>query len=586
MLTALLLAACSGAPDPGGGAGAPPAPDPHAAGADCAGCHSAEAAAWGGSFHDRALQPAAAALGRFDGQPVALAGLTATPTAGPEGPAFVVSDDAGERRWAVAYAFGAWPLQQYLVQGEGGRLLVAPIAWDVDGARWYDPAPDGASGDPDDPLYWAGLLSTWNHMCADCHSTEVDKGYDLASGSYHTTFQAEDVSCLACHGEGPDFNDLSTAAAQVETCGPCHARRQRIAPPDLPGRSWLDHYYPALLDAPSYQADGGTVPVEESFVLGSFLQSRMYAAGVRCTDCHDPHSTAAVASGDALCQRCHAGPQYGSEHHGHEPGGPGSACVDCHMPAALFMGLDARRDHYLRPPDPHTAREVGAGDACSGCHTEGEAWLAAAPAEGARAGYTRAAAAARDGDPAGAAVLLASAKDPEEPAFRRASALALLRPLPPSEPSAPSAVAALLRDGEALVRAEAARTAAAWGRAEALWPLLLDPVRAVRFAALRGLLDAAGPPPDRAAAASLMAVIEEYQRAATADGDLPSSHANMGAIYLALGDARRAEASLREALEIEPAFTPARENLAALLLQLGDREGAEAVLRAAPSAGR
>ena len=60
---------------------------------------------------------------------------------------------------------------------------------DAGGQRWYALYP----GDypPDDPMSWRGRASNWNGMCADCHSTGVEKVYDPTSHAYHTTYQLE-----------------------------------------------------------------------------------------------------------------------------------------------------------------------------------------------------------------------------------------------------------------------------------------------------------------------------------------------------------------------------------------------------------
>ena len=91
---------------------------------------------------------------------------------------------------------------------------------------------------------------------------------------------------------------------EVETCARCHARR---------GQSWLDYQYGrpladthrvALLDEDLYEADGQQL--DEVYEYGSFLQSKMYAAGVTCADCHRPHSGQRRFEGNALCTQCHA----------------------------------------------------------------------------------------------------------------------------------------------------------------------------------------------------------------------------------------------------------------------------------------
>ena len=61
-------------------------------------------------------------------------------------------------------------------------------------ARWFDLYPDQKIA-PSDPLHWTGPNQTWNYMCADCHSTNLHKNYDLAKDSYATTWSEIDVSC-------------------------------------------------------------------------------------------------------------------------------------------------------------------------------------------------------------------------------------------------------------------------------------------------------------------------------------------------------------------------------------------------------
>ena len=50
----------------------------------------------------------------------------------------------------------------------------------------------------------------------------------------------------------------------------------------------LQHFVPALLDEGLYHPDGQIL--DEVYVWGSFVQSKMYRNGVKCGDCHDPHS--------------------------------------------------------------------------------------------------------------------------------------------------------------------------------------------------------------------------------------------------------------------------------------------------------
>jgi len=74
----------------------------------------------------------------------------------------------------VLYSIGVDPLQQYLVAFPGGRLQALPFAWDREGERWFHLYPDSRLA-PDDALHWTGRYQNWNGMCAECHSTHLEK---------------------------------------------------------------------------------------------------------------------------------------------------------------------------------------------------------------------------------------------------------------------------------------------------------------------------------------------------------------------------------------------------------------------------
>ncbi|MHC4403033.1 MAG: FliG C-terminal domain-containing protein, partial [Planctomycetota bacterium] len=223
---------------------------------------------------------------------------------------FVTTDNRqGElETFPVKYVLGVRPLQQYLVEFPDGRVQCLPVTWDTEGKRWYhlypkEPIPHN------DVLHWTGRLQNWNYMCAECHTTNLLRGYHLADDAYHTTFSEIDVSCETCHGPGSVHVELAEGwgvfwdrrhgyglprlkdenpRVEIETCAPCHARRRVIYPGSRPGGKLLDHYVPQILDNNLYYADGQIL--DEDYVYGSFVQSLMYEKGVRCTNCHDPHT--------------------------------------------------------------------------------------------------------------------------------------------------------------------------------------------------------------------------------------------------------------------------------------------------------
>src|SRR5262249_16597106 len=149
-------------------------------------------------------------------------------------------------------------------------------------------------------------------------------------GSRHVAWTREQDASVPSYGLAVDFGKPGrwefapgapiahrepprTERVELETCAPCHSRRALIEPGATPGTPFLDAHRPALLDAGLYFADGQME--DEVYIWGSFLQSRMYAAGVTCSDCHDPHSL--KVNGDAACARCHEPDVFATPAHTH-----------------------------------------------------------------------------------------------------------------------------------------------------------------------------------------------------------------------------------------------------------------------------
>src|SRR5258707_7015505 len=107
--------------------------------------------------------------------------------------------DGALHDYEIAYTFGVYPLQQYLIAFPGGRYQALTICWDTrpvedGGQRWFHLHPDEEILHSD-ILHWTGPYQNWNFMCAECHSTNVRKGYQLGTDSYQTTWSEINVSC-------------------------------------------------------------------------------------------------------------------------------------------------------------------------------------------------------------------------------------------------------------------------------------------------------------------------------------------------------------------------------------------------------
>jgi len=618
---ALGVVACRG-PGPAAGPVATPPVAMFVGTAACAGCHPGEAAAHRASDHAHAMAAATpgTVLGDFTAGPAAEAG-GALGTFVRRADRFFVrapGPDGVPREFPVLYTLGVRPLQQYLLPLDRGRLQVFGLAWDTrpraaGGQRWFAPA----APEPGGPApSWTRRDQTWNFACAECHTTGLRKGYDPATDSYASAWAEPAVGCEACHGPGaahvawardgvragaagsgipvsfrgdraawapgdpPRRAGPSAPSAEVEACARCHARRQPIAPYE-PGRPLLDTHVPALLVPGLYFPDGQIR--DEVYEYGSFAQSRMYRAGVTCSDCHDPHSGSLRASGNALCTRCHAAARFdGPAHHHHRSGGEGARCVACHMPARTYMAVDPRRDHAFAAPRPDLSATLGTPEACTGCHRDrAPGWAAArvaawgGPGAGRPPHFAAALAAARRGALDAEPRLLAVAADHGQPAIVRATALALLPEF--ATAAASPAVVAALGDPDAIVRLAAVGALDArpeLAPATAAAPLLRDPVRAVRVAAARALAGASVLDVDPAAGAAWQAALAEAIASERLNADRPEAHVNLALLRERLGDRRAAEDEFRAALRLEPGFVPARLGLADLLER--DRRPGEA----------
>lgn len=579
----------------------------------CAGCHAEAALAWEGSDHDRAMEEALpeTVLGDFDDAVFRRCGVETRFFREDDG--FFIHTQGADgtmQTWPVAYTFGYEPLQQYLIPLENGRLQAFTIAWDTQGERWFSLAEDECI-DPPDWLHWTGDGMNWNYMCADCHSTNLQRNFNLAAGAYETSFSEIDVSCESCHGPGEAHVEntqsgtydrassgltatLSAPHEQVETCAPCHSRRRIVYPNHIAGNAFLDHYEPELLEEELYFADGQIR--DEVYVYGSFLQSRMYAEGVMCADCHDPHTTRLKFEGNALCGQCHDVAVYDTfEHLRHPQESAGGQCVDCHMPERTYMVVDPRRDHSFKIPRPDLSVRTGAPNVCQGCHADRSAEWAAERIEdwhGPERPFSFAAALAggREGAPEAEPELIRLMEDPGAPDIVRATALTLLDRYPTVRASEIAIEA--LGDNAPLVRAAAVRRLGAENRAETdrsaipkLEPLLTDSVGLVRMEAARVLTQIA---PERYAGdnASETAIawrnaLEEYRDGQRALNDQAASHLNLAILHERLGRSDSAAAAYRTAVRIDSSFVPAHLNLAMLLNRARGQGGAKAEALAA-----
>ena len=392
----------------------------------CVGCHEKAYQDWQGSHHELSMKHAneESVLGDFNNASLASKNSNSTKAStffkreqqywvNIKGP------DGKFHDYQIKYTFGYTPLQQYMVEFEDGRVQLIPFAWDSrlkeeGGQRWYTLYPEMNKNHQE--FFWTNTGQNWNYMCADCHSTNVEKNFDLKTNSYNTTFSEINVACESCHGAASEHltwakqaekspttsadklqsklfgfdRDLSKSvkqwqsipasktltpktiehSQQVLVCAQCHSRRTQISNNShVDGNAFGERYLLDLISSNNYHPDGQVY--NEDFVYGSFLQSKMYKNGVDCSDCHNPHTAELKLPVETLCLQCHQSDNYAStQHHKHPENSTGALCVNCHMPETTYMEIDARRDHGFHIPTPDLAQQLGTPDTCLSCHKD------------------------------------------------------------------------------------------------------------------------------------------------------------------------------------------------------------------------
>jgi tetratricopeptide (TPR) repeat protein len=516
--------------------------------------------------------------------------------------------DGNQKPFTAERVIGVDPLRQFLVPAPGGRLQSTELAFDPGTNDWFDVYGE-EDRKPGEWGHWTGRGMTWNVMCAVCHNTRLRKNYQESTDSYATAMAETGVGCEACHGPMAAHNEWQAKhpnqtpdptvkpiirQEMFSVCGSCHARRAELTGDFRPGEAFFDHYALSIPDETDFFYPDGQIR-EEDYEFTSFLSSRMHAAGIRCIDCHEPHSGKTRVPGNDLCMVCHAGPAPpapkidASTHSRHKAGEPGDHCVDCHMPQTVYMQRHSRHDHGFTIPDPLLTKQFGIPNACGRCHADKgadwqleavEKWYGKRMERPTRA-RAQVIAHARAGDsalPGELVTLLGS----ETNSFWRAVAAGLLRRWS-AEPRVTAALLSTAGDADPLVRAMSVRSLGMLAQSGnrpvqmGLTNRLNDPVRAVRIDAawaLHGSLDT-----NSTAGLDLLAYLRH-------NADQPSGALQMGVFHLDRGDLGEAMNYFERAVKWDTNSAPPHQGLAVALSLEGRKEEAvqelQAACRAAP----
>lgn len=594
----------------------------------CIECHQKEYRLWKGSDHDSAMMVASdtSVRGNFDNAEFTFDGKTSRfYKRNGKFLVFTEGPDGIMKEFQITHTFGIRPLQQYLIPFEDGKYQCLPIAWNTSESKWFHMAamvykPEDLR--PDNWLYWTNQAQNWNSMCAECHSTNLQKNFNLSTKGYQTTWTDINVNCEACHGPGsahiewarlPELSrpqDVNaglivrtskiTSRQYVESCAFCHARRSSLGDYDHSHNEFMSNAIPLTPTPPYYYIDGQFL--DEDYEYGSFTQSKMYMKDVRCGDCHDPHSLKRKFGGNDLCTQCHRADEYDTfDHHMHktkgETGtsfinkqgqklgpGDGNLCRDCHMPGRYYMGIDKRFDHSMRIPRPDLSVSLGTPNACTRCHDDktdqwalqyvnkwyGEkkkAHYATLLADGAKV---------MPGADKGLSRIISSNLYPE---IIRAAAIGYLSAYPSAMTG--ETVRRALNDPDPLLRYTAVEHYMPGDSADllqSLTPLLSDPVKAVRTEAASRLSTFKKSAFNELVYPLFVKALDEYKKSLEYVADFPTGRFNLGNYYAMTKEIARAEENYREALAIDPLFFPAKVHLALIHYQQGKLDQAEILL--------
>ena len=378
------------------------------------------------------------------------------------------------------------------------------------------------------------------------------------------------------------------ASREQELCARCHSRRGQFWEDYGFGKPLLDTHRLALLTPDLYYPDGQIK--DEVFEHGSFLQSKMAAKGVSCSDCHEPHSGQLRAAGGKVCLQCHIAAKYESpQHHFHPAGSKGVDCVACHAPTTTYMVVDPRHDHSFRIPRPDLSVTLGVPNACNRCHQDQSAQWAAEQVQkwygkvpGGHQQFAEALHAGALDAPGAQELLRALLKNIDQPNIARASGVALLGQR--LNPAAFEALRPLLTDSDPLLRSTAAQaleTLPPELKVQHLLPLLDDPVRLVRINAARALAAVPEETLNEQQRLAIQQGVAESIASEQTNAERPESFLNIGLIDVDQRQFEKAEAAYRAALELQPTFTQAAVNLADLYRMQGRDADGEKTLRQA-----
>lgn len=225
------------------------------------------------------------------------------------------------------------------------------------------------------------------------------------------------IACESCHGPGslhakhPGNRVFKASMVDPirtnEVCFQCHMRNRdkRLEESNItvknlwmdakdypygyePGRPLVDYKLPAPFapgkETKEFWPNGAA---KKNRTQGNeYIHDAMYAHGITCINCHDPHkltNTAQKPQGNHACMKCHAfgsiiGPHQKSleAHTHHKAGSKGSLCIECHMPKTgrhtgkSPLTVRSHRFAFTYPKETKAYGMPPRTNACYACHQD------------------------------------------------------------------------------------------------------------------------------------------------------------------------------------------------------------------------
>jgi predicted CXXCH cytochrome family protein len=516
------------------------------------------------------------------------------------------------REHRVEYTLGSRRIQHYLTTIDKGRIIVLTPSWDVQRGEWFDNM-EIVRPDEDDRT----PVQQWNKNCFGCHVSQQDNHYTPATRTYATAWGDFGTSCERCHGPGSAHVEKYRSGAHPGgdraivrptrldpkkssmVCAQCHSLRDVIGPGFAAGADYFDYFQPVLEYAPRKESDptywvDGRPRRFSNDAMGLWQSACFLRGGATCTSCHrDPHlpnvdkNPQLGSSNNALCTGCHTAiGEAVTSHTRHLAGSPGSSCVECHMPRTV-LSIKARiRDHSLSLPAPENTERFAIPNACNECHADQKpSWAVDALAKwwpnGRRTRMVARAEAftgGRAARPEALEGLLALAADQTAGPLVQANAIGYL-----SKYQDGRALKALVAAAKAEAPVIRSAALAALGvisgdnnvRRATLLAGLDDPARAVRIAALAGLINQSAGPLAAEDIARFRRVGIELGDQARQHQDDPAMQHDLGLVRLLYGDFDSAADALQIAMGLEADRPSVRFLLG--LVRIGQRRVDEAL---------